>query len=161
MVLWLDDNMKFPILFLIISMLFLGCVSNEPESQSNTNSSIIELQNKSNNITVEIYHFHGTHQCYSCIKVGELAEKTVNTYFKNELESGKIVFAHINGELLENQALVNKYGVTGSSIWIGTYVNGKFSKEQNINVWYKIDNEADYLAYFKGILEKRLTGELN
>ena len=152
-----------PLLLLLISILFFGCVSNTQDTLINQNTSTTLSQNSSvnGNITVEIYHFHGTNQCYSCIKVGELAEKTVNTYFKDELESGKLVFAHINGELPENQDLVNKYGVTGSSLWIGTYVNGKFYKEQNINVWYKIDNEKEYLDYLKSILERRLSGGLN
>lgn len=110
---------------------------------------------------VEVFHFHGTHQCSSCIAVGELAEKTVNTYFKDELESGKIVFGHVNGELAENAGLVQKYGVTGSSLWIGTYyADGTFSKEENVNVWYKISDDVGYMEYLKGILQKRLRGEL-
>ena len=111
-------------------------------------------------VRVEVYHFHATQQCYSCKTVGSLAEKTVNTYFKKELDSGKIVFGHINGELPENAELVKKYGATGASLWIGTYVDGKFTKEENVNVWYKINNEQDYLSYLEGILEKRLKGDL-
>jgi len=148
---------------LLVSILFLGCVSNNQSTLVSQNNSTISYQNSSANdsIRVEVYHFHGTHQCQSCISVGELAEKTVNTYFKDELESGKLVFSHINGELPENRDLVDKYGVTGSSLWIGTYVNGEFHKEQNVNVWYKINNEQEYLDYLKGILETRLSGGLN
>lgn len=148
---------------LLFSILFFGCVSNTHNTATNQNNPTTLLQNSSVNdsIRVELYHFHGTHQCPSCIKVGELAEKTVNTYFKDELESGKLVFSHINGELPENQNLVNQYGVTGSSLWIGTYMDGEFYKEQNINVWYKINNEEDYLNYLRDIIEKRLSGELN
>jgi len=113
------------------------------------------------NVTVEVYHFHAAQQCSSCIRVGELAEETVTTYFEGELASGKLVFGHVNIALPENKELVEKYGVTGSSLWIGTYINGEFNKEQNVNVWYKINDEADYLSYLKGILEKRLSGELN
>ena len=165
-------------LILLSVLLVFGCTSgNASESQlcsgdkcsvnvsmANTslNQSTVGLaQNKTTetNITVEVYHFHGTHQCYSCIRVGELAEKTVNTYFKNELESGNVVFGHINGDLPENSELVAKYGATGSSLWIGTYVNGNFSKEQNTNVWYKIEDEKGYLEYLKGVIEKKLSGE--
>ena len=148
---------------LLISILFFGCVSDTQGTAVNQNNSTTLPQNHSidENITVEVYHFHGNHQCQSCIKVGELAEKTVNTYFKDELESGKLVFGHINGNLPENGGLVDKYGVTGSSLWIGTYVNGEFHKEQNVDVWYKINNEAEYLEYLKGILKRRLSGELN
>ena len=108
---------------------------------------------------VEIYHFHATSQCSSCIAVGKLAEETINTYFADELKSGKIVFGHINGDLAENSQLVKKYGATGSSLWIGvTYKDGTFVKEENVNVWYKIGNKQDYMNYLKGVIESKLSG---
>jgi len=160
------------ILLVIAALLVSGCTStvNAPpagdkcdgitcravsDTESNQGGQLTPVADK-----VEVFHFHGTHQCYSCITVGSLAEKTVNTYFKDELDSGKIVFGHINGELPENSDLVAKYGVTSASLWIGTYINGTFHKEENVNVWYKISNEADYLQYLKGIIEKRLKGVL-
>lgn len=106
---------------------------------------------------IEIIHFHGTNQCASCIAVGDLAEETINTYFADELKSGKITFEHLNGELSDNLEKVQKYGVTGSSLWIGTYFKDKtFKKEENINVWYKINNKEDYLNYLKDVIETKL-----
>ena len=109
---------------------------------------------------IEIIHFHGTNQCYSCITMGDMAEETINTYFANELKSGKITFTHLNGELSENREKVVKYGATGSSLWIGTYYkDGTFKKEENVNVWYKIDNKQGYLDYLKGVIETKLSGK--
>ena len=109
---------------------------------------------------IEIIHFHGTNQCYSCKTVGNYAEETVNTYFSNELKSKKITFQHLNAELSENYELAKKYGVTGSSLWIGIYyADGTFSKEENVNVWYKISNKEDYINYLKGVIESKLSGE--
>lgn len=109
---------------------------------------------------IEIIHFHSTNQCYSCITMGNLAEETVNTYFSNELKSGKIIFEHLNGDLSKNREKVLKYGATGSSLWIGIYYkDGTFDKEQNINVWYKINNKADYLSYLKEVIEGKLKAE--
>ena len=76
-------------------------------------------------------HFHGNQQCTSCIAVGDLAEKTVNANFKDELASGRLVFAHVNYDLPENAALATKYNVTGSSLWIGIYDANGFHKEQD------------------------------
>lgn len=155
--------MNYQPAFLLIILLLFGCVSDSSVQTAGQNNSTVPPSENSSleNVRVEVYHFHGTHQCYSCIRVGELAEKTVNTHFKEELESGKLVFSHINGELPENRGLVDQYGVSSASLWIGTYVDGEFHKEQNINVWYKIDNEAEYLAYLKGVLDQRLAGRLN
>ena len=110
---------------------------------------------------IEVFHFHGTNQCFSCKTVGAFAEKTVNTYYKELVDSDKMDFASINVELPENRDLAVKYGVTGSSLWIGTYIDGEFHKEENTNVWYKVRDEAGYLSYLKGVLDKRLTGDFS
>lgn len=110
---------------------------------------------------VEVYHFHGDQQCASCIAVGNLAEKTVNENFKDELASGRLVFSHVNYDLPENAALATKYGVTGSSLWIGVYDANGFDKEENIKVWYLINNKEAYSAYLSGIISKRLNGDLS
>jgi hypothetical protein len=110
---------------------------------------------------IEVFHFHATQQCYSCITVGNYAEETINTYFTEEVKSGKIVFAHINGQLPENYETVKKYGATGSSLWIGVYDKEGFHPEQNIQVWYKINNKDAYMAYLKEVIEKRLRGEMS
>ena len=108
---------------------------------------------------VEVYHFHATRQCYSCKTVGAFSEETVNTYFANELKSGRLVFAHVNVDLPENKALVDKYGAKGSSLLIGVYgKDGSFSKQEDTNVWYKIDNKIDFMSYLKGIIEQKFSG---
>ena len=141
----------------LLLMLITGCatISEEPATLDAPMTTVAPAEK------VEVYHFHGTNQCVSCIAVGDLAEKTINTHFADEVSEGKVVFAHINGELPENRGLVTKYGATGSSLWIGTYIDDTFHKEQNINVWYRIGNENDYLTYLKGVIDKRLAGELS
>jgi hypothetical protein len=144
------------ILFLAFGILFVaGCSNN---SQVNGNS-VLGTDHIVNIDKLEIYHFHATHQCYSCITVGAYAEETVNTYFADELKSGKIVFGHVNVDLLENIDLATKYEVTGSSLWLGIYDKNGFHKEENVNVWYKISNKQDYMNYLKGIIEQKLAGE--
>ena len=108
---------------------------------------------------VEVIHFHGNSQCTSCIAVGSLAEETIKTYYSAELLSGKVTFAHINFDLPENKELAQKYGVTGSSLWIGVYDENGFHKEENANVWYKIQDKPGYMTYLKGLIDKRLQGD--
>jgi len=132
-----------------------GCTGQAQEAKAApTSSSSLGSGDK-----IEVYHFHPIRQCSSCTAVGNYAEETVKTYFADEVASGKIVFAHINAELAENQALVEKYEVTGSSLWIGVYDASGFHKEENLNVWYKINNKQEYMDYLKGVLEKRLAGD--
>jgi hypothetical protein len=149
-------KIKYSLLVLVICLIFLiGCSSTETPA---TGNAVLDTPVKVNIDKLEIYHFHATNQCYSCKTVGDYAEETINTYFADELESGKIVFSHINVDLPENKDLVMKYGVTGSSLWLGTYKGDNFNAEENTNVWYKIKDKEDYMNYLKGIIEQKLAG---
>ena len=144
-------NIKKIVSIIVILVLIILIVPNYFSEQQNTINSISGVEK------MEIYHFHVEQQCYSCITVGKYAEETVNTYFQNELKSGKIVFAHVNIDLSENYELVNRYGATGSSLWIGVYdEGGNFVPEENSNVWYKINNRNEYVEYLKSVIEEKL-----
>ncbi|MBU0456733.1 MAG: nitrophenyl compound nitroreductase subunit ArsF family protein [Nanoarchaeota archaeon] len=149
-------KIKYSFLVLVISLIFLsGCSSNESPATGNAVfDSLVEV----NVDKLEIYHFHATNQCYSCKTVGAYAEETVNTYFKDELNEGKIIFDHVNVDIYENRDLVIKYSVTGSSLWLGTYNENEFNAEENTNVWYKIKDKQDYMNYLKGVIEQKLAG---
>jgi hypothetical protein len=110
---------------------------------------------------VEVFYFHGNQRCASCIAVGDLAEKTVNSSFKDELASGRLVFADVNYDLPENAAFASKYNVTGSSLWIGVYDANGFHKEENTKVWSLINTKDAYTTYLSGIISKRLNGDLS
>jgi len=164
--------MRLYFAMLIMSLFLIAGCANDADLQSEscsvagTCNTIKESVYKAEEIPravpvdkLEIYHFHGKDQCYSCKTVGAYAEETVGTYFKDELDSGKIVFGHINIELIENRELVVKYQVQGSSLWLGVYDSEGFHPEENVNVWYKIKDKKDYMIYLKGLIEKRLAGD--
>jgi hypothetical protein len=145
-----------PFLLLVLVMVLISGCTTPIESNGNA------VQNASiPNERVEIYHFHMTQQCYSCKTVGAYAEETINTFFAAEVATGKVVFAHVNVELPENKELVERYGATGSSLWIGVYDENGFHKEQNINVWYKIKDQNEYMTYLKEVVDKRLAGDFS
>ncbi len=110
---------------------------------------------------VEVFHFHLNQQCPSCSAIGDLAEETVNENFKNELASGRLVFAHVNAEQPGNASLAEKYGVTGSSLWIGVYDFRGFHKEQDIRVWSLVNDKTQFKTYLSGVIAKRLNGDLS
>ena len=156
------------IIMIFASLLLFGCSNTNLVNDNNTSGNVVANSFQSTNFyntssvdKIEIYHFHGNTQCYSCKTVGAYAEETVNTYFANEVLSGKIVFAHINAELPENLELAKKYEVTGSSLWIGVYDKDGFHKEVNNDVWYKIGDKQNYMNYLKAIIDKRLSGDLS
>ena len=153
--------MKRFILFGIVLVLFAsGCTSSVNTNDDNETGNVVSVEQAVQAEKLEVYHFHATRQCQGCINVGKCAEDTVNEYFKNEENSGTLVFAHVNMELPENEDLVRQYGPTGSSLWIGVYdKDGDFSKEQNTAVWYKTGDMEKCVEYIKGVIEEKLRGE--
>ena len=151
--------------FLVLSVLILlllaasGCTNVSPHPVPAAQQSVSGAGGMVEK--VEVYHFHGNTQCTSCIAVGDLAEKTVNENFKPELASGRLTFAHVNYDLPENIALATKYGVTGSSLWIGVYDAGGFHQKDDTRVWSLIGNKDAYNIYLTGLISKRLNGDLS
>lgn len=113
---------------LIIGLVVLAGCSSQVANQETKN-------NQANSITttnlmskaelkaekIEVVHFHGNYQCWSCIMVGEYALKTIKEKFPEEYKNGTIVFKEVNGELPENRDMVMKYQVRGLSLFFKYY----------------------------------------
>lgn len=160
-----DLERIFPVILLIALILassfIAGCTDTSPHLGTASSVPVPTAITNSTVERVEVYHFHGNNQCTSCIAVGDLAEKTVNDNFKPELASGRVVFAHVNYDLPENVALATKYGVTGSSLWIGVYDANGFHPKEDTRVWSLIGNKDAYSFYLTSLIAKRLNGDLS
>jgi PBP1b-binding outer membrane lipoprotein LpoB len=136
---------------LILDLFFLtGCNSaSDPTEELNTdlNQSVDQI---------EVVHFHGTQQCWSCVTVGEYALKTIQEKFPEEYNNKKIVFKEINGELVINKEIVTKYQARGSSLFVNTIINGQDNIQENITVWRLVSNENQFIDYFEKELNKLL-----
>jgi hypothetical protein len=105
---------------------------------------------------IEVVHFHGTQQCFSCITVGKFALQTIKEKFPDEFASGKIVFRDINAELKENHEIVSKYQARGSSLFVNAIRSGKDDISEDVTVWRLVNNESQFISYFEGKLKALL-----
>lgn len=147
------------ILCALFLTLFAGCTGTNSGNESQVKSEVPSSSALPDITKVELYHFHGNQQCYSCVTLGDMAEKVVNTYYPDELASGKLVFGHINAEDPQNRELAEKYEVVSSSLMIGVYTKDSFTKQDLVGAWYKIGDENEYTTYLTGILDPFLKGE--
>jgi hypothetical protein len=145
------------ILILILCGFVAGCSSPSGTTTPSPTPTIPGITMAFASERVEVYHFHATHQCSSCITLGAYAEETVKTHFASEMEKGTLVFGHINVDLPENRALVERYRPTGPSLWIGVYNRTGFYKEEQTRLWYKLGNKSAYIEFLSAELENRLT----
>jgi hypothetical protein len=131
----------------IIGILLFDNYSNKGGKASEDHSAMkIELPEVER---VEVFLFHGTRRCISCINIGKYAKKTVEENFAEEIKSGRIIFKEINMDLPENRGLAEKFQASGSSLFINTVRGGKDYIEQDSMVWRLVEDEVAFEAYLK------------
>lgn len=105
---------------------------------------------------IQIYLFHTTRRCSTCIAIGEYTGRTVDEYFQEELASGKIEFKEINIDLPENQVLVDKFQASGSALYINSITDGKDNIAEDADVWRLTGDEAGFKSHLKGKIDHLL-----
>jgi hypothetical protein len=101
---------------LIISLFLFSCTG---KAQNKT----AENQIKGNSI--EVIDFHSTNRCMTCKAIEANTKYTLDTYFANELKSGKIVFKIVNVDKKENEQFAEKFEASGTALFLNVIKNGK------------------------------------
>lgn len=141
----------------------LGILSLVPKKGEIKNDQSVNLDSSSISITeesvqkVEVFLFHRTQRCITCITIGKLCSKTIEERFSSEVSSDKVVFLEVNIDDPENKALAEKYQASGSSLFINAIKDGSDNIEEDINVWRLSGNEEA----FKNYLTDKINSLLN
>jgi len=83
----------------------------------------------------------------------------VETYFNDELASGKLTFQSIDVQDSKNAAIIEKYGAYTSSLFINTIKDGTDHIEQVTDIWLVIGDDEAFVEVVKSKIEKGLNGE--
>lgn len=105
---------------------------------------------------IEIFAFHATQRCISCVNVGQYTQEVINQIFASEVASEKIIFKEINIDLSENKQITKDYQVTGSSLYITVTKDGQTFKEEDTDVWRYVPQETKFKNYFEAKIKKLL-----
>jgi hypothetical protein len=65
---------------------------------------------------VEVYYFHFTRRCVSCVNVQKATEKVLKEHYKDELENGTIVYHEVNLSEPDSREIAQKLGVGGQAL---------------------------------------------
>jgi thiol-disulfide isomerase/thioredoxin len=153
-------NKAIKILLIVLACLALSLVvgyivSNAPPQEqppSNNSSGPADR--------VEVVYFHRTQRCHTCIHAEELTRYTVETYFSDELASGKVTFQSINVQDEANADIVEKYNnASYLTLCINTVRDGTDHIEEVTDIWLVIGNDEAFVEIVKSKVEKSLSGE--
>lgn len=111
----------------------------------------------SENNYIITYYFHGNFRCPSCLRIEQYTKEAVEQYFKDRLESGKMVFKVINVEDKGNERFVNDYQLYTKSVIVALYIDNKQIKFKNLTrVWELLRNREKFYSYIKDEIEEYL-----
>lgn len=139
-----------PLLILSI-FIFAGCSTNTVQSNE-----VKANYNKPQVDKVQLFTFHATQRCATCIAIGKLTQETVEEYYQRELRDGKIEVREINIDLPENKELAEKFQASGSSLKINAIYNGKDNITEDVTVWRLTSDPARYKSYLKNKIDALL-----
>lgn len=107
---------------------------------------------------VEVVYFHRTRRCYSCQWAGDAVEYTVQTYFANELASGRLILKMLDVQDETNADIANEYGAYGSSLYINDVVDGIDHIEPMPEIWYHVGDAEEFVELVRAEIEQHLGG---
>jgi len=110
---------------------------------------------------VEVVYFHRTQRCPTCIYAEEGTLYTLETYFADELDSGRVTFQSINVQDEANADIVEKYNnASYLTLCINTVRDGTDHIEVVIDIWLVIGDDEAFVEIVKSEVEKSLSGEV-
>ena len=92
------------LLTILVAGMLCACGSPAPKVPSTSETSSTSVDR------VDVVYFHRSQRCRSCVYAETGIHYTVETYFADELASGKLTFEVYSVEDKENTAIVDKYG---------------------------------------------------
>jgi len=109
---------------------------------------------------VDVVYFHRTQRCHTCLYAENMTLYTLETYFADELASGKVTFQSINVQDKANADIVKKYNnASYLTLCINTVRGGTDHIEEITDIWTVIDNDKAFVEIVKNKVEQSLTGE--
>lgn len=99
------------ILVLFIALAFIACDNSQSKQTPKSETERYKAG------TVEVYYFHGTRRCVTCVSVGEVSSKFVKTNYSNNPKV-KFIEVNIDEDAPGVEELAKKFMVTGSGLYV-------------------------------------------
>ncbi|GAH37214.1 unnamed protein product [marine sediment metagenome] len=84
----------------------------------------------------------------------------METYFADELSSGKLTFRVLNVEDEGNAGIAEKYGAYTSSLFINTIKDGADHIAEVPEIWLLLGNDQEFIELVRNKIERSLKGEV-
>jgi hypothetical protein len=101
----------------IFSVLILLTIVNGMNScTGNSSSNSNEPLSLSPSKKVEVYYFHFSRRCNTCINVENESKKAVETLYPEQVKKGEVTFQSVNLDEKDGEAIGAKYKIEGQTL---------------------------------------------
>ncbi len=109
---------------------------------------------KSNKTQLDIYYFHRTERCNTCLSIEENTKTVLEQYFEDESKNGTVSFKSINFEGETDKEIIDKYEADGPSLFL---TKVKKEKEKIIDMTdFALENSLYNSDKFKNGLRDKI-----
>jgi len=103
--------MKRMLIYITISLISLSNFACNSENIKTENGNNIPEVEK-----IEVYYFHYSHRCKTCVAVETETKKALNELYSQKMKSGKIKFTSVNMDEKFGEDLAKKMKVSGQTL---------------------------------------------
>ena len=144
------------LLLAVAFMIFSTATGCNPITSTPTNTT---PGDSSNTDMLEVVYFHRPQRCSGCVYAETATRYTLENYFAEELENGKIVFKMINLGDRANTAIIERYNAYTSSLFINSMGGGTDHIEEVKEIWFILGKDSEFIALVKSKIDDALSGE--
>jgi hypothetical protein len=137
--------MKRATLFVSILTIMIASISCNNQGNKKEVAQTISTSN------VNVYYFHFTRRCSTCLAVEENARKAVEELYPNEVRSGDYSFTSLNLDESNTKKIADKLGVGGQSLIV---VRGEKKIDITSAAWMAAHDPEKMKAEIKSGIEK-------
>jgi len=83
-----------------------------------TNIDEFSRENTYSGSKIEVYYFHSTNRCATCLAVEDVTRTTLEEIYSELIENGELIFHSINLDEKESAEIAKKLNVSGQSLLI-------------------------------------------
>jgi len=144
--------MKFRVLFFALLLLSSSLSAAVTEDTTEVKKTAPAKEDR-----VEVYYFHGSRRCASCIKIEKYTEEAVMNHFPGLLESGELVYRAVNTDKEKNEHFIEDYQLYTKSVILSLVKGGEEVKYKNLSkVWQYLRDRERFDEYIREETEQFL-----
>lgn len=94
------------------------------------------------------YYFHGKFRCHTCNMIEKYAKEAIESYFRDEIASGKVEFRQVNIQAKGNEHYMKTYQLYAQALVLSLVKDGKEIKSKNLTrIWELARNQKRFSEY--------------